>query len=161
MVLRYASLAVFLLLVVLAALIGGSFEAGEWYSAISKPQWAPPPWVFAATWSVLYVLTALAMWQVWLSGHPVRLGALLFWLLQLVVNVAWLWLFFGLHRSGWALGDMALLIGLVVLCIRAFSMASRAAALLMLPYLLWLLFAWLLNFSIWALSGGALGLSFD
>jgi tryptophan-rich sensory protein len=161
MVLRYASLAVFLLLVVLAALMGGSFEAGEWYSAISKPQWTPPPWVFAVAWSVLYVLMALAMWQVWVSGHPVRRGALIFWLLQLAVNVAWPWLFFGLHRTGLAMADLGLLIGLVILCMRAFSMASRAAALLMLPYLLWLLFAWLLNFAIWALSGGALGLTFE
>jgi len=157
MVQRYASLAVFLLVVVTAAWMGSSFEAGEWYEAITKPAWTPPPWVFAAAWSVLYVLMALAMWLVWESGHGNRLGALIIWLVQLVFNVAWPWLFFGLHRSGFAMAELALLIGLVILCIKAFSSASGVAALLLVPYLLWLVFALALNFSIWTLSGGLQG----
>lgn len=157
MIQRYASLVIFLILVVMVAWVGSGFEAGEWYYAITKPSWTPPDWTFAAAWSVLYVLMALAMWLVWESGHANRNGALVFWLLQLAFNALWMWLFFGLHRVGWAMGELVLLIGLSILCIKAFSMASRAAALLMLPYLIWLVFALALNFSIWTLSGGLSG----
>lgn len=157
MILRYASLAVFLLVVVIAAAIGSSFEAGQWYVDLYKPAWTPPAWVFAPAWSILYVLMALAMWKVWLSGNPTRVGSLTWWLLQLGLNVAWSWLFFGLTRIGWAMLDLIILIGVVVLCMKAFSAASRAAAVLMLPYLLWLFFALLLNFSIWMQNGGGVG----
>lgn len=157
MIQRYASLVIFLILVVMVAWVGSSFEAGEWYYAITKPSWTPPDWAFAAAWSVLYVLMALAMWLVWESGHANRFGSLTFWLLQLAFSAAWSWLFFGLHRVGWAMGALVLLIGLSILCIKAFSMASRAAVLLMLPYLIWLVFALALNFSIWTLSGGLSG----
>lgn len=154
---RYTSLGLFLLTVLLVAAFGGSFEAGAWYYALLKPAWTPPSWVFGPAWSVLYLLMAIAMWRVWVSGHPLRVGALLWWLLQLAFNAAWSWLFFGLHRIGWAMFEMAVLIGLVVLCIRAFWTISRAAAWLMVPYLLWLLFALALNFAIWRLNGGGIG----
>jgi len=154
---RYAWLAVFLLLVVITAAIGGSFEAGEWYFNLNKPGWTPPAWLFGPVWSVLYVMMAIAMWLVWDSRHHSRTGSLLWWLIQLILNATWSWLFFGLTRIGWALGEMLLLIGVVIFCTKAFSSSSRLAALLMLPYLLWLAFAWVLNFSIWSLNGGGLG----
>ena len=157
MAVRYLTLAVFLLLVVIAASIGSSFEAGEWYFAMNKPDWTPPAWVFAPIWSVLYVLMALAIWTVWMSGHKSRAGSLTWWLLQLGLNVAWSWLFFGLHRTGWSLLDLTLLLGVVSLCVRAFWASSRVAAMLMLPYLLWLVFAWSLNFGIWMMNGGGIG----
>jgi tryptophan-rich sensory protein len=154
---RYAWMAIFLLLVVITAAIAGSFEAGVWYFTINKPGWTPPAWLFGPVWSVLYVLMALAMWLVWDSRHDSRVGALIWWLIQLFLNAAWSWLFFGLTRSGWALAEMLLLIGIVIFCIKVFSTSSRLAAALMLPYLLWLMFAWALNFSIWRLNGGGLG----
>jgi len=161
MVTRYAWMAVFLLLVVITAAVAGSFEAGEWYFALNKPEWTPPAWLFGPVWSVLYVLMAIAMWLVWDSRHYSRTGSLLWWLIQLLLNATWSWLFFGLTRSGWALGEMLLLIGAVIFCIKAFSSSSRLAALLMLPYLLWLVFAWALNFSIWSLNGGGFGSIFS
>ena len=94
--------------------------------------------------------------EVWQTGHSVRVGALIWWLLQLALNAAWSWLFFGLNRIGWSMLEMTLLIGVVLLCIKAFSTISRTAAWLMTPYLLWLLFALALNFSIWSLNGGGL-----
>ncbi len=156
MIMRYGSLAVFLLLVVAAAAFGGSFEAGTWYYTMYKPSWTPPTWAFGPAWAVLYVLMALAIWKVWLTRDHRRLGALAWWLLQLLLNAAWSWLFFGIHRSGWALLEMTLLIGTVILCIKAFSTVSRAASWLMVPYLLWLLYAWVLNFAIWSMNGGGL-----
>jgi tryptophan-rich sensory protein len=157
MVSRYVPLAIFLLLVVLVATFAATFEAGEWYYALVKPAWTPPPWVFGPAWSLLYLLMAVAMWKVWQTGNPVRTGALIWWLLQLAFNAAWSWLFFGLNRIGWALGEMAVMIGLVVLCTRAFGNVSRTAGWLMVPYLAWLAFAFALNFSIWTLNGGGFG----
>ena len=154
MIARYASMAVFLATVVLAAAIAGSFEAGEWYYSMNKPPWTPSPWFFVPVWAVLYLTMALAAWQVWLTGHYSRLGALTWWMIQLVLNVAWSWLFFDLHRLGWAWLELGLLIAVVVLCIRAFRLLSKPAAYLMVPYLLWLIFAWVLNLAIWTLNGG-------
>jgi len=154
---RYATMAIFLLLVIFAAYVSGSFEAGAWYFSMSKPAWTPPAWLFGPVWAILYLLMALAMWKVWISGHASRNGALIWWLLQLWFNVAWSWLFFGLERTGWAMLELLFLIGLVILCIRMFLAISRQAALMMVPYLLWLCFAWLLNFSIWRMNGGSLG----
>lgn len=154
---KYLSLAAFLLLVVLVSAIGSQYEAGVWYFSMNKPDWTPPAWVFGPVWAALYLLMALAAWMVWETGSSARVGALIWWLIQLALNIAWSWLFFSLHRSGWAMFEMLLLIGVVIMCIRAFSLVSRSAAALMLPYLLWLLFAWFLNFKIWTLNGGGLG----
>ena len=114
MVARHASMAVFLALVVLAAAIAGRFEAGEWYYSMNKPAWTPPPWFFPPVWAALYLMMALAAWQVWLTGHYSRIQALAWWMIQLVLNVAWSWLFFDLHRSGWAWLELSLLIAIVV-----------------------------------------------
>jgi tryptophan-rich sensory protein len=153
---RMVSLVVFLVLVVTAAWLGSQFPAGEYYAQLNKPSWAPPAWLFGPVWSVLYVMMAVAMWRVWLSGQQARLGALAWWLIQLALNAAWSWLFFGLTRIGWAMAEMALLIGMVILCIKAFSLISKPAAWLMVPYLLWLGFAFALNFSLWTLNGGGI-----
>ena len=147
-------MAVFLVLVVLAAAIGGSFAAGEWYYSMYKPSWTPPPWFFAPLWVVLYLTMAMAAWQVWLSGHYSRLGALTWWMIQLILNVTWSWLFFDLHRLGWAWLELSLLIAVVVLCIRAFSLLSKPSAYLMVPYIIWLIFSWVLNLAIWTMNGG-------
>ena len=155
MIARYGSMAAFLALVVLAAAIGASFEAGEWYfQKVTKPAWTPPAWLFGPIWSVLYLTMAMAAWKVWLTGHYSRVGALGWWGLQLVMNVAWSWLFFGLERPGWAWAEMSILIAVVLLCIKAFRLLSKPAAYLMLPYLAWLIFAWVLNLVIWTMNGG-------
>ena len=155
MIARYASMAVFLALVVLAAAAGSMFEAGEWYHEIlKKPSWTPRAWLFGPLWAVLYLMMALAAWKVWLTGHYARVGALIWWAMQLALNATWSWLFFGLERPGWAWLEMSILIAVVVLCIRAFRLLSKPAAYLMVPYLLWLIFAWALNLAIWTLNGG-------
>ena len=154
MIARYASMAVFLATVVLAAAIAGSFEAGEWYYSMNKPSWTPPSWFFVPVWVVLYVTMALAAWQVWLTGHYNRLGALTWWLIQLALNVTWSWLFFGLERLGWAWLELGLQIAVVVMCIRAFHLLSKSAAYLMMPYLVWLVFFWMFNLAIWTMNGG-------
>jgi benzodiazapine receptor len=151
----FFSLAVFLLLVIIASAIGAGFEAGEWFHVtMIQPSWTPPHWLFGPVWALVYILMALAAWKVWLTGHYSRIQALIWWALLLVLNVAWSVLVFGWHRPGWALPLLGLTIGIAIFCIRAFSRLSRPAALLMTPYLVWIIFVWVLNLAIWATNGG-------
>ena len=157
MVTRYFPLAVFLLLVVTASLLGSGFEAGEWFHfTIKQPSLTPPYWLFGPVWALVYVFMALAAWNIWQTGHYSRNGALIWWALLLVLNIAWPALFFGLNRPGWALPLLGLTIGIAIFCIRAFSLLSRPAALLMTPYLAWIIFLWVLNLAIWTMNGGFL-----
>jgi benzodiazapine receptor len=158
MLARYGSLAVLLLLVVTASFLAGSFEAGEWYyQKLTRPAWTPPGGFIGVAWAALYLLMALAAWQVWLSGHPARLGALTWWLVLLALLVGWSALFFGLNRIGWAWLELGVTIGIAVFCIRAFYPLSRQGAFLMVPTLMWLLFTWVLNLSMWTMNGGLFG----
>lgn len=154
---RYGSLAALLVLVVAASIIAGSFEAGEWYyQKLSKPIWTPPVALWVAAWAAAWLLLAVAAWQLWLTGHFSRLPALAWWLLLLLLIVAWSGLFFGLHRIGWAWLELTATLGVGVLCYRAFRRLSRVAARLLLPVLLWLLFTWALNLVLWSTNGGPL-----
>ena len=158
---RYVSLAVFLALVVVTAFLAGSFEAGDWYyGKLVRPSWTPPGWFIGATWSVLYVLAALAAWQVWQTGHYARFGALAWWLLLLVLIVCWSGLFFGLHRIGWAWLELGAAVGIALYCIKAFLPLSKQGAYLMAPLLAWLVFVWILNLVMWSMSGGLFGRAF-
>ena len=154
---RYLSLGFFLLLVVAASAYGGTFEAGAWYQVLNKPEWTPPPWLFGPVWAVLYVLIAVAAWQVWLSGRSIRVGALTWWLLVLLMNVAWSWLMFELHRPGWAFMLLVLIVAVAIMCARAFFLVKRQAGTLMIPLVLWLAFATYLNYAIWTMNAGGFG----
>jgi tryptophan-rich sensory protein len=154
MIVRYASLAAFLLIVVTAAAISGQFSAGQWYQVLQKPDWTPPNWVFGPVWSVIYLLMALAAWKVWLTQQLMRAGALAWWLILLVLNVAWSWLFFELNRIGWSLLELSVLMAVAVMCIQSFRFLSIPAAWMLLPYLAWLGFLWVFNLAVWMMNGG-------
>jgi tryptophan-rich sensory protein len=153
---RWGSLLAFLFLVILVSWWGSRFMPGEWYAGLTKPDWNPPSWLFGPVWATLYVLMAVAAWQVWNSNHPRRLLAISLWIVQLVFNGAWSWLFFGLHRPGIAMFELAGLIGLVIVTTWTFYTIRPAAAGLMLPYLAWITFALILNVTLWQLNGGGL-----
>jgi len=153
----YFSLLAFLLLVVAASLTASGFEAGDWYyNIIKRPALAPPGWLYSVIWALAYVLMAIAAWNIWLTGHPARLGALTWWVLLLVLNIAWTVVFFSWQRPGWALPLIGLTAGAAIFCIRAFWPLSRPAAWLLTPYLVWILFLAALDFSTWMLNGGFL-----
>lgn len=154
---QYASLAFFLLAVVAASAFGAQFETGAWYQALSKPAWTPPDWMFGPAWAVVYVLMALAAWKVWISGKSIRVAALAWWALILVLHVAWSWMMFGLNRTGWALGVSIILLGLTLMCSRAFFSVSRSAGAMMLPLAGWMVFVVALNYTIWAMNQGGFG----
>ena len=152
---RYISLAIFLLLVIVASTISGMFHAGEWYHVIAnKPSWTVPAWFYGPLWAVLYLLMALAAWNVWLTGHFSRKGALIWWGFLLLLNIIWPMLIFGLERPGWAWLVLGVTIGAAALCIRAFRLLSRQSAYLMAPYMAWLVFAWVWNLAVWTMNGG-------
>ena len=153
---RLIALAVFLLLVVIASAIAGQFTGGNWYFVLNQPSWNPSPMLLAAVWAVLYVLMAVSAWMVWETMRGLARVALAWWGLQLILGVLWSFVFFGLHRVGWALVVMSLWLLAVLLVIRNFRSIRLEASSLMMPVGAWLLFAWVLNFVQWHLNGGGI-----
>lgn len=150
----WTGLAAWLGITFLAAAVGGRFTPGEWYAALEKPPWTPPGAVFAPVWTFLYASMGVAAWLVWKeAGFAAARLALGVYLAQLVVNAAWSWLFFGLHRIGWALADIGLLLALILLTLLLFRRRNRVAGLLLVPYLLWVGFAAALNLELFRLNG--------
>lgn len=124
-----------------------------WYQTIVKPAWNPPDWLFGPVWSALYLLMGIAAWLVWRrSGWSGSRTALNWFSLQLILNVLWSVLFFGLRRPDWALIEILLLWAAILITWRAFKVRSTAAAWLFTPYLLWTTFAVTLNFALWRLN---------
>ncbi len=152
---RYGSMVVFLLLAVLAAAAGATFEAGEWYyQKVSKPGWSASPGLMALGWSLAYACAALAAWHAWQSEHYDRIKAAAWWLATLALNVAWSFLYFGINRPGWAWIALGLAGMVAFLCLLRFRRLSPLAGGLMAPYLLWIAYLWLLNLATWTLNGG-------
>jgi tryptophan-rich sensory protein len=143
-------LAGFVLLVVVVASTGAMFKPGAWYEALAKPLWTPPNWLFPVAWTILYLMIAVAGWLVWREAGLAGAGpALTLYFLQLILNAAWSWLFFGLHRMDLAMIDIVALWLAVAATIAAFYAVSLLAALLLVPYLAWVSYAAALNFAIW------------
>ena len=143
----------FLALVAGAASFGGIFRPGAWFEGLHKPVWNPPNWVFAPVWTLLYIMIATSGWAVWRRiGLAAAALPLSVWLLQLVLNALWSWLFFGLHRPAAALAEILLLFAAILACVVIFRRTSLTASLLLVPYLLWVAFAAILNFALWRLN---------
>lgn len=125
-----------------------------WYSELTKPVLNPPNWIFAPVWSILYILMGIAAGLVWARGfyHVWVKTALYHFGFQLLYNATWSIVFFGLREPGWALLIILILLVLILLTIRWFRVVSKTAAWLMVPYLLWVVFATYLNISIWYLN---------
>lgn len=121
------------------------------FEALPKPDFAPPGWAFGVVWPILYLLMGLASWRVWRTGDPRAARALLWYALQLGVNFLWPIFFFTLQWWLFAFWWIILLIVLVVITAVSFYQIDRAAAWLLSPYLIWLLYAAWLDFQIWQL----------
>lgn len=127
-----------------------------WYATLVKPAFNPPNWVFGPAWTTLYALMGVAAWLVWrrgLSSPGVRTALVLF-AIQLALNFAWSWLFFGIQQPGWAFAEIVALWVAIAATIAAFFGVSRAAGWLMTPYLAWVTFAAVLNLALWRLNRG-------
>ncbi len=139
-----------------AAGVGGALMSRtppDWYPSLQKPAWTPPGWVFGPVWTFLYLTMAGAAWLVWRRGdlREARLPLGLFGL-QLALNAAWPGLFFGLRMPGPAFVELCALWCVLLATVIAFFRESRAAGLLLVPYLAWSTFAGVLNLAIWRMN---------
>jgi tryptophan-rich sensory protein len=146
-----------LLVAFAAAALGAiaSVEAAAFYAQLAKPPWAPSAGVFGPVWSVLYTLMGVAAWLVWRAPHRSKVALSLF-VAQLAANALWSWLFFAWHRGALAALEVLVLLLLIVATAVAFWRISRAAAVLLFPYALWVSFASLLTWSVWQGNPGVL-----
>ena len=149
----WLALAGWLLLCFAAASMGALFMPGQWYAALRKPAWNPPGWVFGPVWSALYTMMAVAAWLVWRQGgFAAQRRPLGFFLAQLALNALWAPLFFGLHQPGIAFVEIVLLWLAIAGTLAVFRPVSSIAAWLLAPYIAWVSFATLLNFTLWRLN---------
>lgn len=145
-----------LFLGILSGVAAGSGADNGWYMALAKPALTPPGWVFPLAWTLLYILIGLALAMVLAArGADGRWIGISLFVLQLILNLAWSPVFFGLHMVGAAFAIILLMIVLTVATILAFARIRPRAAALMLPYLAWICFAAWLNHAIDALNPGA------
>jgi tryptophan-rich sensory protein len=136
-----------------AATSGAFFRPGEWYKRLAKPWWRPPNWLFAPAWSVLYLTIAVSGWLVWRKfGFDGALLPLSVYGVSLLINASWSACFFGLRRLDLGLIDVVLLWLSILATILVFRPIEKNAALLLLPYLGWVTFAGVLNFTIWRMN---------
>ncbi|MBM3345883.1 MAG: tryptophan-rich sensory protein [Betaproteobacteria bacterium] len=153
------ALAIFLGLCFAAAAIGGAVTADSvrtWYPTIVKPSFNPPNAVFAPVWTILYAMMAVAAWRVWrVAGLRAASPAFTAFAVQLVLNVCWSVVFFGLHAIGAALIEIVVLLAAIVVTTRLFWRHDRIAGLLFIPYVVWVCFALVLNTALWRLNATA------
>lgn len=136
--------------------IATTSSIGTWYATLNKPSFNPPNWVFGPVWTTLYALMGIAVWMVWskgISNPTVRVAVILF-AIQLLLNSLWTFIFFYFHQPGWAFVEIVLLWVAILLTIIWFFRISTAAGILMLPSIVWVSFASVLNFSLWWLNRG-------
>lgn len=149
------TLCVLLCLAVGAA--GSYFTTAEiptWYAALNKPAWTPPNIAFPVVWTALYVMMAVTLWLLWdrVPPSPARTTALGWFFVQLALNAIWSPIFFGAHATRAALIIVVLMFVAIVMTIRTTWPLHRTAAMLLIPYLLWIAYASTLNAGIVAMN---------
>ncbi len=141
----------------LAGIIGSVFTTSSipgWYANINKPSFNPPNWVFAPVWTTLFLLMGIALFLIWRKGlkeKDVKIAFSVF-IFHLVLNTLWSILFFGLESPFAAFIEIIFLWAAILISIILFFRISRIAGYLLIPYLLWVSFASVLNFAIWKLN---------
>jgi translocator protein len=153
---NYLALAGWITLVLgLGSGIGIFFGPDEWFQTIAKPTWNPPGWLFGPVWTVLYIMVGISVWLIQqrrdVSSAAKASAMRLFWI-QLVLNLAWTPIFFGLHSPALAFVLICALWITIVLTISAFGKISTWAGYLLIPYLAWVSFALILNGTIWLMN---------
>jgi benzodiazapine receptor len=137
--------------------VGSIFTAAAipaWYATLVKPSFSPPDWIFGPVWTLLYLMMGIALFLIIRDGLSVRrikVAAAVF-AVQLFLNGLWSYVFFGLRSPGWALAEISALWISIAVCIVLFLRISRAAGILLVPYLAWVTFAAVLNGAIWTLN---------
>ncbi|MFA5169255.1 MAG: TspO/MBR family protein [Candidatus Paceibacterota bacterium] len=138
------SLLFFVAVPLLGGYLSSQFSMVGTYSQIYKPDFFPPSWVFAPVWTILYILMGIAAYLVWKKGETKKQLSL--FSIQLILNLLWTPIFFGLHQYFWAFVEILILLVMIILTIKSFNEKSKTATYLMLPYLFWVIFATFLNY---------------
>ena len=125
----------------------------DWYHSLQHPFFSPPDWIFGPVWAVLYILLALAAFYITRRGlNATNKKATWLMIAQLVLNAMWTPLFFGMHHLMGGMVLVVIMIAMTIWLMRAAKPVSRLAMWLLAPYLAWLLYAWLLNTSMWLMN---------
>lgn len=126
----------------------------SWYQTIQKPSWNPPNWIFGPVWTTLYIMMGVALFLVWKEDTSEELKKIAFTLfaIQLILNFFWSFIFFNQQQPGWALVEIIAMWVFILLTIFAFAQVNKTAAWLLVPYISWVSFATILNYTIWQLN---------
>ena len=139
----------------IASLIGSLFTSSaipSWYSALNKPFFSPPNWIFAPAWTALYLLMGISLYLVWINKSKLKKKAVSIFGIQLGLNALWSIIFFGLHAPLFAFIEIILLWLSILFTIIYFYRINKTSAYLLIPYIIWVSFAAVLNFSIFFLN---------
>lgn len=137
-----------------AGFIGSLFNFKSipgWYAKQKKPKFNPPNWIFGPVWTLLYLLMGISLYLVLISGKEITLPLIIF-SIQLILNIAWSAIFFGMKKPSIAFIEIIFLWVSILLNILFFYNISKISSYLLIPYILWVSFAAILNFSIWYLN---------
>lgn len=126
----------------------------SWYQTIQKPSWNPPNWIFGPVWTALYIMMGIALFLVWKedTSEELKKIALVLFAVQLILNFFWSFIFFNQQQPGWALVEIIAMWLFILLTIFAFAQVNKTAAWLLVPYISWVSFATILNYTIWQLN---------
>lgn len=135
------------------AQVSPGIASSEWYDQLSKPDWNPPGWLFGPVWTALYTMMAFAAWRIWkrlgFSGGRKEIS---FFGFQLFLNGLWSQLFFNVQNPGLAFAEIILLLAAIIITTVLFFRKDPIAGWLMVPYILWVAFATILNGTIWFIN---------
>ncbi len=152
---------VFIVIAVSICLLAGSIGAfatqssvNTWFTTLNKPFFNPPNWVFGPVWTILYILMGIAAGRVWSNGfhHKWVKTAMYHFIFQLLLNTLWSLVFFGMQEIFGALLVIIALLILLLFTYKWFKVVDSLSAFLLIPYILWVSFALVLNFSFWKLN---------
>jgi benzodiazapine receptor len=124
----------------------------KWYMHLKKPSFNPPNWLFGPVWTILYLMMGISLYFVWVSGVSLISLPLIVFFGQLVLNVLWSVLFFGARKPFIAFVEIIFLLISIGAVVILFYPYSHLAAYLLIPYILWVMFASVLNFELWRLN---------
>ena len=129
---------------------------GDWYQSLNEPSFRPPSWLFGPVWTTLYILISIAAYRLVTSVEStLKHYAIALWALQITLNTIWTPVFFGANALGIALIYIVVLWAAILALIIVSWRVDRISSLILIPYLLWVSFATLLNYSFWQLNPGA------
>ena len=136
--------------------LGGYFtfiSVETWYQTLNKPSFNPPDWIFGPVWTTLYILMGISVWLVWKREPSTdrTIGIRIFWV-QLFFNILWTYIFFGIQKVGLSFLEIIFLIFLIFSNVIYFLKIDKIAGYLLIPYLIWVLYASVLTYNIWILN---------